>query len=323
MTSNKIIQLEGLTKRYGSRTALNNITLDIEPGVSGLLGPNGCGKSTMIKSVLGLLKIQAGSARVMGYQLPHELRKIRDVVGYLPEDDSFIAGLSGIECVTYMAKLSGLPGTEALRRSHEVMDFADIGQERYRNVETYSTGMRQKLKFAQAIVHDPELLILDEPTSGLDPEQRTSMLRKINNLATQHGKSVLICTHILHDVRTVCEHIVIMSKGEIRLKDTLENLSRPSTSGVFVRVESRTPATAEDRYPDATQFLNRLLAMNVEAELREKGSVWVSNASGESTTQIWQAAAAANVFIQQLTPAKNSLEELFFNTVQEAERATA
>ncbi|MEM7559011.1 MAG: ATP-binding cassette domain-containing protein, partial [Planctomycetota bacterium] len=192
-----------------------------------------------------------------------------------------------------------------------------------RNVETYSTGMRQKLKFAQAIVHDPELLILDEPTSGLDPEQRTSMLRKINNLATQHGKSVLICTHILHDVRTVCEHIVIMSKGEIRLKDTLENLSRPSTSGVFVRVESRTPATAEDRYPDATQFLNRLSAMNIEAELREKGSIWVSNTSGDSTTQIWQAAAAANVFIQQLTPAKNSLEELFFNTVQEAERATA
>ncbi|MEM7476839.1 MAG: ABC transporter ATP-binding protein, partial [Planctomycetota bacterium] len=246
-----IIELEGFTKRYGYRTALDNVSLKIPAGVSGLLGPNGCGKSTMIKSLLGLLKVQSGRAKILGYELPREIGAIRDAVGYLPEDDCYFAGLSGIESVSYMAKLSGLPGSEALRRAHEAMDFADFGQERYRNAETYSTGMRQKLKFAQAIVHDPQLLIMDEPTSGLDPEQRTSMLRKISNLAQRHGKSVLICTHILHDVRTVCENVVIMSNGQIRLADSLENLSKPSSGGVFVEVEPQQRSTDNDPYPDA------------------------------------------------------------------------
>lgn len=319
----KIIELQGLSKKYGHRTALDDVTLSIGPGTSGLLGPNGSGKSTMIKCLLGLLKVQAGEASVLGHSLPSQLRQIRDEVGYLPEDDCFIAGLSGIESVRFMAELSGLPGVEALRRSHEAMDFADIGQERYRNVETYSTGMRQKLKFAQAIVHDPKLLILDEPTSGLDPEQRNSMLRKIKNLSTKHGKSILISTHILHDVRTVCDQVVIMSQGKIRLVDSLENLSRPSNGGVLVEVESKNVATPEDPYPDASKLIRQLSETGIQAELREKGVIWVASHGNESCGAIWQSAVACGVNIEQLTQAKNSLEEIFFRTVMEAERAAA
>lgn len=239
------IELAGVTKRYGTKTALDDVYLTIGSGITGLLGPNGSGKSTLIKSVLGLLQIQKGQATVMGLTLPSQLHRIRDAVGYLPEDDCFISGLSGIESVRFMAELSGLEPQEALRRSHESLDFAGISQERYRNVETYSTGMRQKLKFAQAIVHDPPLLILDEPTTGLDPEQRTSMLRKIKNLALEHGKSILISTHILHDVRTVCDQVVIMSQGRIRLVDSLENLSRPARGPLG---SGRAPPTEYSRF---------------------------------------------------------------------------
>lgn len=318
-----MIELAGVTKRYGRHLALDNISVSIGTGVSGLLGPNGSGKSTLIKSLLGLLRIQAGSAQVLGHHIPRDVRIIRDCVGYLPEDDCFIAGLTGIESVRYMAQLSGLNPVEALRRSHEVMDFADIGQERYRNVETYSTGMRQKLKFAQAIVHDPQLLILDEPTSGLDPEQRTSMLRKIKNLASYHGKSILICTHILHDVRTICDQVVIMAKGKIRLVDSLENLSRPTQSGLLVRVSRRLDATTENPYPDARLLKEQLAEREIQAELRSDGHVWASGIGNDSADLVWASAHAAGIVIDGLDSARNSLEEIFFNTVKEAEYASA
>ena len=321
--TDEVIKLENVTKRYGSHTALSDVSLTIQPGVSGLLGPNGCGKSTMIKSVLGLLKIQKGNASVLGYKLPNDLRHIRDTVGYLPEDDCFIAGLSGIESVRYMARMSGFEPTEALRRSHEVMDFADIGQERYRNVETYSTGMRQKLKFAQSIVHDPQLLICDEPTSGLDPEQRTSMLRKLKNLAAKHGKSILICTHILHDVRAVCDQVIIMSRGQIRLVDSLENLSRPSKVGTVVHLDRRLEGSAENPFPDANELINALSRHQVDSHLMQRGQVWVDNVAPEESQLIWQVANEAGLYIDQLSAAKNSLEEIFFNTVKEAESAAS
>ena len=194
--------------------------------MTGVLGPNGSGKSTLIKALLGLVQIQEGGGSVLGHAWPDHVRVIRDKIGYLPEDDCYIAGLVGIESVAFMARLSGLPGLEGLRRAHEIMDFCDIGEERYREVETYSTGMRQKLKFAQALVHDPPLLILDEPTTGLDPDQRQSMLSRIKTLARDHGKTVMLSTHILPDVRSVCDQVVMLVRGTVRLADSLDNLSQ-------------------------------------------------------------------------------------------------
>ena len=321
-TAPPVIELEGVTKRYGRRTALRDLTLSVGPGVTGLLGPNGSGKSTLIKSLLGLLKIQAGTASVLGYRLPGQLREIRDRVGYLPEDDCFIAGLTGIESVRFMARLSGLPPVEGLRRAHEVLDFADIAQERYRNVETYSTGMRQKLKFAQALVHDPQLLILDEPTSGLDPEQRTSMLRKITNLASQHGKSVLISTHILHDVRTVCEQVIIMANGQIRLIDSLENLSRPAQEGVLVEVERIGEPTVEEMFPDTRKLAEALKDRGWNCDMRRDGALWVHGMVSAQSRELWLAAQICGVHIRHLTTARNSLEEVFFQAVQETQHAT-
>ncbi len=157
--------------------------MSIQPGVTGLLGPNGAGKSTLIKILLGLLRPTSGTGSVLSFDIASQARDIRANVGYMPEDDCFLYGLSGVESVQFSAQLSGLPGVESLRRAHEILDYCGLAQERYRNVDTYSTGMRQKLRFAQAIVHDPSLLILDEPTSGLDPEERDIMLRRIERLS--------------------------------------------------------------------------------------------------------------------------------------------
>ena len=181
------ISLSGIIKNYRNLQALRGVNLEVQHGITGLLGPNGAGKSTLIKVILGLVKVSEGAGTVLGYQLGRQGRAIRSRVGYMPEDDCYIPGLTGIEVVQLAAALSGLPLVEGLRRAHEILDFCGMKQERYREIETYSTGMRQKIKFAAAIVHDPELLILDEPTSGLDPEERENLLNRIRILADEAG----------------------------------------------------------------------------------------------------------------------------------------
>ncbi|MDG2469237.1 MAG: ABC transporter ATP-binding protein [Pirellulaceae bacterium] len=206
-----LIELESIEKYYGRNRVLDDVSVSFQPGVTGLLGPNGAGKSTLIKVILGLVRISSGTGNVMGLDLLESARAIRSLIGYMPEDDSYIAGLTGVELVRYAACLSGMSALEGLRRAHEILDFCDVKQERYRNVETYSTGMRQKTKVAQAIVADPPILILDEPTSGLDPEAREAMLNRVKYLSSKHGKTVIISTHILRDVQQICDHVVIMA----------------------------------------------------------------------------------------------------------------
>ena len=301
-----IIELSNATKRYGHKSALRNVSLSIGPGVTGLLGPNGSGKSTLIKALLGLVSLNSGSASVLGYTIPAQRRLIRDRVGYLPEDDCYIAGLSGIEAVHLMAKLAGLPNLEGLRRSHEMLDYADVGQERYRLVESYSTGMRQKLKFAQSLVHDPQLLIMDEPTNGLDPQQRASMLRRIEQLAEKHGKSILLSTHILHDVQATCESVVILSNGSVKLHGSLAALSQPSRPGMQVAIRE-----------NAAEFIEALASHSLSADVQTDGSMWVNDIQPENCNRIWQAAQATNVSIVKLQPATNSLEQIFLDAVRE------
>ncbi|MEM9828097.1 MAG: ABC transporter ATP-binding protein [Planctomycetota bacterium] len=302
-----IIQLRNVSKSYRGIQALRGVDVDIPPGVIGLLGPNGSGKSTLIKGLLGLLRFNVGSATVLGLSLPKQRFAIRRSVGYLPEDDCYIAGLTGIESVAFMAKLSGLSGPEGLRRSHEILDFADLHEERYRPVESYSTGMRQKLKFAQAMVHDPDLLIMDEPTTGLDPNQRVAMLERIRTLARKHRKSVLVSTHILHDVQTTCDHVVILTAGQIVRVDSLDNLSRPAQAGWAI--ETCGPADA---------FFEALTDHAWTVSRRGDGSIWVSRDGAESPDEIWSLAAQHDVAIASLQPARNSLEQIFFETVRDA-----
>ena len=210
-----LIELDEISKNYGSFQALDRVSLAIDSGITSLLGPNGAGKSTLIKILLGLLRASSGRGRLLEFELGRHNRQIREQVGYMPEDDCYLTGLSGVESVQLSAQLSRIPALEGLRRAHEILDFCGMAQERYRAVETYSTGMRQKLRFAQALVHDPPILILDEPTSGLDPGEREAMLNRIQILSRDKGKAVLLCTHILPDVQAVSDSVVILAQARV------------------------------------------------------------------------------------------------------------
>lgn len=300
-----ILEIESVCKRYGNVQVLHDVSLTLPSGVVGLLGPNGSGKSTLIKSMLGLVSIDRGRGKVLGLDWPSRVRILRDQVGYLPEDDCYIQGLQGIESIQLMARLSGLRKREALRRSHEVADYCDLGQERYRKVETYSTGMRQKLKFAQALVHDPRWVILDEPTTGLDPVQREQFLDRINTLAKDKGKSILLSTHILHDVVQTCDRVVILVGGRVRLDDSLERLQRPSKEGLHVNVVA-----------GAQRLADKLLARGIETQVLTDGELLVSGNSESLGRQIWLASVESDVVVQRLDRAKNSLEQAFLEAVK-------
>ncbi len=308
--ADKVFEIESVRKSYGSKQVLKNISLSIPTGVVGLLGPNGSGKSTLIKTILGLVSIDprrgdTGSGQVLGFDWPSQVRIVRDHVGYLPEDDCYLQGLQGIESIQMMARLSGLHKKEALRRSHEVADYCDLGQERYRNVETYSTGMRQKLKFAQALVHDPQWIILDEPTTGLDPQQREQFLDRIFALANEQGKSILLSTHILHDVIQTCDHVVIMAAGQIRLVDTLENLQRPSQEGLQISVVS-----------NSGKLGDALRAQGIQSNSTSDSQLVVLGDESVLLECIWKTSIEQQVTVLRIEQAKNSLEQAFLDAVR-------
>ena len=308
-----LIELREVTKTFGPIRALDNVSLTVQPGITGLLGPNGAGKSTMIKVLMGLVKVNRGSGTVMGNDLRKQGRAIRSNIGYMPEDDCYIPGMTGIEVVTFSACLAGLPELEGLRRSHEILDFCGMGQERYRNIEAYSTGMRQKIKFASSIVHDPDLLILDEPTSGLDPEERVSLLQRVRVLATKFNKSVIISTHILPDVQLICDHVIIINRGQISLADRLENVNRSSEPKVHVRIEG-----------DPQTFIEHMSGAGFSLDSNSDGSYSVEGNSIEELTEIiWSGALKDQYNLASMSPVHISLDEIILNTFRESSVANS
>jgi ABC-2 type transport system ATP-binding protein len=205
---------QNVTVRFGQVTALDGFTATIPSGTVGLLGPNGAGKSTFIKASLGLLLPQSGTIHVGGLDSRSQSLQIRDDVGYMPEHDCLLPSMNAVELVSYLAQISGMGPRDAMQRSHEVLDFVGINEERYRLVRSYSTGMKQKVKLAQAIVHDPTLLFLDEPTSGMDPQGREEMLDLVRKIG-QSDKTVIVSSHVLQEVERVCDFVVIISNGKL------------------------------------------------------------------------------------------------------------
>jgi ABC-2 type transport system ATP-binding protein len=310
--TDQVVHLEHITKDYGHFRALDDVSITIPPGITGLLGPNGAGKSTLIKVILGLVRMTGGAGRVLDYELGRQARAIRDHVGFMPEDDCYISGLAGVEMVQFVARLSGLPTVEALRRAHEILDFAGIEQERYRTVETYSTGMRQKLKFAQAIVHDPPLLILDEPTAGLDPEERVAMLNRIAILSKKARKTTIISTHILPDVQAICDYVIILAQGRVVTAERLDVLNRPAAPGYTVRVTG-----------EAQRFADRLRPRVADVTPTEGSTIVIEDESPSLAANIWATARDLEVGIRTLAPAQNSLEQIFMSAVREKRRANS
>src|SRR5690349_765969 len=219
-----LIDLRNVSRWYGDFHALKDLTVRLAPGRVGLLGPNGAGKSTLLKILLGLLPASSGGGHVLGQPLDGPGTELRRAVGYMPEADALVPGLNGAEYVALAGELYGMPRREAQRRAHEVLTYLELEDARYRRLEEYSTGMKQRLKLAQALVHDPPVLLLDEPTSGLDPAGRDAMLRLLQQLGKDFGKSLLVSTHLLGDVEQVCEMVVILFNGEVRGQGSVAEL---------------------------------------------------------------------------------------------------
>src|SRR6476660_779544 len=301
-----IVTLDTVTVAYGASVALREVTASFAGGSVGLLGPNGAGKSTMIKALLGFIKPSAGRLRVLGLGGGPIPLDIRSRVGYMPESDAHIPGMNAVSFVAYCGELAGLPRVDAMQRAHEVLFYVGLGEARYRNVETYSNGMKQRIKLAQALVHDPDLLFLDEPTNGMDPKGRDEMLELVRDLAHNKGVNLILSSHVLPDVEYTCDSVVVMDKGRIAAAGPIEALKQPRGRVYELRVKTSS---------DIEQFVGQLLAAGLECHATDEDGVRVFVPGDGGARQLFALAAAEGVQVRHLRPSVPTLEDVFAHAV--------
>ncbi len=298
------IELQNIHFSYGRVKALNGVSLSIGEGATGLLGPNGAGKSTLLRIMLGFLKPDQGEGKVLGYDLRTEQKFIRRQVGYMPEDDCFIPGMDAVTLTALMGELSGMPRQEAMKRAHEVLFYVGLGEARYRPIETYSAGMRQRLKLAQALVHDPKLLFLDEPTSNLDPGGRQEILELIGEVAASKDIRVLLSSHILADIELICERVVIINKGEVAAIGRIEDLKMVNYQLYELRIKG-----------ELNGFRQELEGAGCRIEETEDRLVRVFTPPDFDHNLIFKSAARNGIQVRHFVRSRTSLEDLFARVV--------
>jgi ABC-2 type transport system ATP-binding protein len=308
-TNNAIVALEAVTVTYGRNQALRDVTASFAAGAVGLLGPNGAGKSTMIKTLLGFVVPDRGQMRVLGLDVAESPLEIRARVGYMPESDAHIPGMNAVSFVAYCGELAGLPRVDAMQRAHEVLFYVGLGEARYRNVETYSTGMKQRIKLAQALVHDPDLLFLDEPTNGMDPRGRDEMLALVRDLAHNKGVNLILSSHLLPDVEYTCDAVVVMDKGHIATQGPIAALKQPRGRVFELRVK---PTSG-----DLDAFLDRLRAAGLDCHATDEDVMRVFVPGEGGARELFALAAAERVQVRHLRPSVPTLEDVFAHAVGE------
>ncbi len=305
-----LIELRKLTVAYGSFVALKGLDAAVEGSAIGLLGPNGAGKSTLLKTLLGHVRPKEGSARVLDVDARTRPLAVRAKIGYVSERDCYIPGLSAVESVAYAGALSGLKRADALSRSHEMLNYVGLAEARYRHVETYSTGMKQRLKLAQALVHDPSLLLLDEPTNGMDPKGREDMLALVRDVAFSKGIPVLLSSHLLPDVETVCSTVLVLRGGEIAAQGEIEALKRGGEGAFHVRVKG-----------DAAAFAASVRALGATVKEIGTDDFRIVTGNGLGPDDLVAAAAETGVELRRLVPDRVSLEDVFLGTLSDGASA--
>jgi ABC-2 type transport system ATP-binding protein len=303
-----VVTLEGVTVSYGTQAALNDVTTTFTAGAVGLLGPNGAGKSTMIKSLLGFVVPNQGRMHVLGLDVAQAPLEIRARVGYMPENDAHIPGMNAVSFVAYCGELSGLPRVDAMQRAHEVLFYVGLGEARYRNVETYSTGMKQRIKLAQALVHDPDLLLLDEPTNGMDPKGRDEMLELVRDLARNKGVNVIVSSHLLPDIEYTCTQVVVMDKGRVVAQGPIDGLKQPRGQVFELRVKA--PG-------GSALFIETLRAAGLECHATDDDVMRVFVPGEDGARRVFALAAAEQVQVRHLRPSVPTLEDVFAQAVGE------
>jgi ABC-2 type transport system ATP-binding protein len=302
-----VVQLDSVGVMYGGQWALRDVTATLTNGAVGLLGPNGAGKSTMIKALLGFVKPAQGRMTVLGLDVATRPLDIRARVGYMPENDAHIPGMNAVSFVAYCGELSGLGAVDAMQRAHEVLYYVGLGEARYRNVETYSTGMKQRIKLAQALVHDPDLLFLDEPTNGMDPKGRDEMLDLIRDLAHNKGVDLILSSHLLPDVEYTCDRVVVMDKGRVVADGPIVDLKGPRGRVYEVRAKA-----------DTSRFVEALHARGLECHETDEDVMRVFVPEGETARLLFQLAAREGIQLRHLRPSVPTLEDVFARAVGES-----
>jgi ABC-2 type transport system ATP-binding protein len=304
-----VVTLDAVTVAYGRTPALRDVTARFGTGAVGLLGPNGAGKSTMLKALLGFVAPDRGRMTVLGHDVATSPLEIRARIGYMPESDAHIPGMNAVSFVAYCGELAGLPRVDAMQRAHEVLFYVGLGEARYRNVETYSTGMKQRIKLAQALVHDPDLLFLDEPTNGMDPKGRDEMLELVRDLAHNKGVNLILSSHLLPDVEYTCDQVVVMDKGTVATHGPIAALKQPRGRVFELRVKS----------PDGELdgFLRQLRAAGLECHASDEDVMRVFVPGEGGARELFALAAREGVQVRHLRPSVPTLEDVFARAVGE------
>jgi ABC-2 type transport system ATP-binding protein len=319
-TGDTVIETAALTKVYpGDVTALAGLTVAFAPGVTGLIGANGAGKSTLIKILLGLLAPTQGMAKVLGHDCVKDGERIRQLVGYMPEHDCLPPDVSATEFVSHMGRMAGLPATVARERAAESLRHVGLHEERYRQIGTYSTGMKQRVKLAQALVGDPRLLLLDEPTNGLDPAGRNAMLELIERIGAEFGISIVVASHLLGEIERICDHLVAIEAGRLLRADTIDSFTRASQMLVI-----EVPAGFGQQGGEAGMVtLERELARRGLAPRTYQRSLLVPISGDATYDAVRDAVADLGLPLSRLEQRRHQVEELFRDADARLEAADA
>ena len=305
-----LFRADSVTRRFGSITALSGLSVELAPGTIGLVGPNGSGKTTLIRLLLGLLVPDAGSLQVLGFDPQVDPLRVRELVGYMPEHDCLLPDMTGIGFVAHMGRVSGLPKEAAISRAHDVLEFVGLREQRYRRIREYSVGMRQRVKLAQAIVHDPPLCFLDEPTSGLDPTGREEMLGLLRSLSRLGGHSFVLSTHLLPDADGLCDQVLLLDGGRLLASGSVQQLLSSHAGEMVARVKG-----------DQDRFVAALSRKGLSA--RATGDSIQLNLPGGETRSVFEAAVETGVQVRYLGPSVSTIEGLFLERVQSAAQGAA
>jgi ABC-2 type transport system ATP-binding protein len=301
-----IIRLDNISVSYGKLLALDDISLSIEGGAVGLLGPNGAGKTTLLETLLGFLKPDTGSGEVLGMDIKTRQLEIRQHVGYMPEGECYIPGMNAVSFVAYSGRLCGMPYKDAMQRSHEVLQYIGMDEERYRMVETFSAGMKQRIKMAQALIHDPELLFLDEPTAGMDPTGRQEMLDLIKDISTVKSINIILSSHLLPDIEYACQDVVVMHQGKLIIQGNIEELKDTHRRLFEVKIKGSREV-----------FTSALEKSSFEWWEAENDILRVALPDDIETDFIFKLAVENGLQIRHLAATRYSLEDVFAQAVGE------
>lgn len=297
-----LIEIKNVSLSFGTTTALDNLSLEVQGGAVGLLGPNGAGKSTLLKTLLGFVQPNQGTAAVFGLDVQTDPLEIRKQIGYMPEDECLIQGMNAVQLVSYAGELCGMPKRDALQRAHEVLYYVGLDEERYRTIDGYSVGMKQRVKLAQALAHDPKLLLLDEPTNGMDTSGREEMLELVKDIATDKGINVILSSHLLPDVEFACQEIIALSHGSVAIQGQIETLKENKGQLFDLKIVG-----------DSESYIAALELHNYQVELHPDKRLRVTsdNQAQTDTKFFFKLAYETRVQLRQLREVKHSLEDIF------------